>query len=83
MNDLATDTRSLVVELNRQLNWSQEDRHQDADPREGGTLLRVEESGFQSPDEAGYRIMGAGWSRLRAASNKARAPRSGSRGPIK
>jgi hypothetical protein len=70
MTELAVDTRSLVVEPNRQLNWSQEDRHQDADT----TRRRNAASGFRSEDEAGDRIMGAGWSGIfvRLATRRAR-----------
>jgi uncharacterized protein YndB with AHSA1/START domain len=30
-------------------------------PRDGGTLVRMEQSGFRAQDEGGYRGMGAGW----------------------
>lgn len=30
-------------------------------PRDGGTLVRMEHSGFRAQDEAGYRGMGGGW----------------------
>ena len=33
-------------------------------PKDGGTLLRMEHSGFEAKDEAGYRGMGAGWPRI-------------------
>lgn len=33
-------------------------------PQEGGTLVRMEHSGFRPADEAGYRGMGGGWPRI-------------------
>ena len=30
-------------------------------PQDGGTLVRMEHSGFRPEDEAGYRGMGGGW----------------------
>ena len=30
-------------------------------PREGGTLVRMEHSGFRPQDEDGYKVMGNGW----------------------
>jgi uncharacterized protein YndB with AHSA1/START domain len=33
-------------------------------PVEGGTLVRMEQSGFRPQDEAGYRGMGGGWPRI-------------------
>jgi len=33
-------------------------------PRAGGTLVRMEQSGFRPQDEAGYRGMGGGWPRI-------------------
>ena len=35
-------------------------------PCEGGTRVRMEQSGFRPQDEAGYRGMGAGWPRILA-----------------
>ncbi len=35
-------------------------------PCEGGTRVRMEQSGFSPQDEAGYRGMGAGWPRILA-----------------
>ena len=33
-------------------------------PVDGGTLVRMEQSGFRPQDEAGYRGMGGGWPRI-------------------
>jgi uncharacterized protein YndB with AHSA1/START domain len=33
-------------------------------PKGGGTLVRMEHSGFRPEDEAGYRGMGGGWPRI-------------------
>jgi uncharacterized protein YndB with AHSA1/START domain len=33
-------------------------------PKDGGTLVRMEHSGFRPEDEAGYRGMGSGWPRI-------------------
>ena len=33
-------------------------------PRNNGTLVRMEQSGFRPQDEAGYRGMGGGWPRI-------------------
>jgi uncharacterized protein YndB with AHSA1/START domain len=33
-------------------------------PRNGGTLVRMEQSGFRPQDEGGYRRMGGGWPRV-------------------
>jgi uncharacterized protein YndB with AHSA1/START domain len=33
-------------------------------PRDGGTLVRMEHSGFRPEDETGYRGMGGGWPRI-------------------
>ena len=33
-------------------------------PAEGGTLVRMEHSGFRPQDEGGYRGMGGGWPRI-------------------
>ena len=33
-------------------------------PCDGGTLVRMEQSGFRPQDEAGYRGMGGGWPRI-------------------
>lgn len=33
-------------------------------PVEGGTHVRMEQSGFRPQDEAGYQAMGAGWPRI-------------------
>ena len=33
-------------------------------PAAGGTLVRMEHSGFRPADEAGYRAMGGGWPRI-------------------
>jgi uncharacterized protein YndB with AHSA1/START domain len=33
-------------------------------PVEGGTLLRMEQSGFRPEDEDGYRAMSSGWQRI-------------------
>lgn len=30
-------------------------------PRDGGTLVRLEQSGFRTPDERAHKRMGAGW----------------------
>jgi uncharacterized protein YndB with AHSA1/START domain len=35
-------------------------------PRENGTQVRMEQSGFRPQDEAGYRGMGGGWPRILA-----------------
>ena len=35
-------------------------------PRESGTHIRMEQSGFRPQDEAGYRGMGGGWPRILA-----------------
>ena len=34
------------------------------EPVDGGTLVRMEQSGFRPQDEAGYRGMGGGWPRI-------------------
>ena len=33
-------------------------------PRDGGTLVRMEQSGFRAPDELAFKRMGKGWSRV-------------------
>jgi uncharacterized protein YndB with AHSA1/START domain len=33
-------------------------------PRDGGTLVRMEQSGFRAQDEGGYKGMGGGWPRI-------------------
>ena len=33
-------------------------------PQDGGTLVRMEHSGFRPEDEGGYRGMGSGWPRI-------------------
>lgn len=33
-------------------------------PRDGGTLVRMEQSGFRAPDERSYKRMGGGWPRI-------------------
>jgi uncharacterized protein YndB with AHSA1/START domain len=33
-------------------------------PQDGGTLVRMEQSGFRPEDEAGYQGMGGGWPRI-------------------
>jgi uncharacterized protein YndB with AHSA1/START domain len=33
-------------------------------PQDGGTLVRMEQSGFRPEDEGGYRAMGGGWPRI-------------------
>ena len=33
-------------------------------PRDGGTLVRMEQSGFRPQDEGGYKGMGGGWPRI-------------------
>ena len=35
-------------------------------PRESGTLVRMEQSGFRPQDDVGYRGMGGGWPRILA-----------------
>lgn len=35
-------------------------------PQAGGTLVRMEQSGFRPEDEAGYKGMGGGWPRILA-----------------
>ena len=38
-------------------------------PAAGGTLVRMEHSGFKPADEGGFKAMGGGWPRIRAHSN--------------
>ena len=71
-----TDSEVLVVEPNRRLAYSWNASGDEAldglktivtwtlTPRDGGTLVRMEQSGFRPQDEAGYRGMGAGWTRI-------------------
>jgi len=33
-------------------------------PRDGGTLVRMEQSGFRTPDELAFKRMGKGWPRV-------------------
>jgi uncharacterized protein YndB with AHSA1/START domain len=33
-------------------------------PRDGGTLVRMEQSGFRAPDELAFKRMGKGWPRV-------------------
>jgi uncharacterized protein YndB with AHSA1/START domain len=70
------DCEVLIVEPPRRLAWSQNASGEQAayglksvvtwtlTPIEGGTLLRLEHSGFRPQDETGYRSMKAGWPRV-------------------
>lgn len=71
-----TDCEVLAVEPNRRLAYSWNASGDQAPdglktivtwtltPCEGGTLVRMEQSGFRPQDEAGYRGMGGGWPRI-------------------
>ena len=77
------DCEVLVVEPCKRLAWSQNasgDQAQDGlksvvtwtlTPVEGGTLVRMEHSGFRPQDEAGYQVMGNGWPRVVAGLERA------------
>jgi uncharacterized protein YndB with AHSA1/START domain len=67
------DCEVLIVEPPRRLAWQQNASGEQAanglhsvvtwtlTPIDGGTHVRMEHSGFEAKDEAGYRVMSGGW----------------------
>jgi uncharacterized protein YndB with AHSA1/START domain len=71
-----SDCEVLVVEPPHRLVWRQNASGDQAEtglksivtwtltPSKGGTLVRMEHSGFEAKDEMGYRMMSGGWPRV-------------------
>ena len=73
------DCEVLIVEPYKRLAWRQDASGEQAasglksivtwtlTPVQGGTLVRMEHSGFRPEDELGYQVMSNGWPRIVAA----------------
>ncbi len=71
-----SDCEVLAIEPMKLLSWSQNASGEQAQdglksivtwtltPVEGGTLVRMEHSGFKPKDEVGYKAMSGGWPRI-------------------